>query len=276
MLSLFAILITFFIEKKQFAINVRSYCNDKIKLYVNIFTAKNIKSQKDIRLIYIFACVPIIIILYLLKLLLLPKLALIYYLIQIFLFFISIDLLSWKHETKKNIKFARSFVHTYASKFFASLFWFLALPASIGIICYLLFQFISQNLKNKHPDNVVYTNIVDKMLFYANLFPYSLLYLYIAIAGNFEDVTHYLIEQVNHFNKSFFKLDTWLDEIILIAINKDKFQISQNSLEDFESGGFNNEKYNENIIDYIKALLYRVSIFFIITIAIISLAKILS
>lgn len=276
MLSLFAILITFFLEKKQFSINIRNYCNDKLKQYINIFTAKNIKSQKDIRLVYIFACIPIIIILYLLKLILLPKLALIYYLLQIFLFFISVDLLSWKHETKKNIKFARSFVHTYANKFFAPLFWFLVLPASIGAICYLLFQLISQDLKNKHPDNVVHTNMVDKMLFYANLFPYFILYLYIAIAGNFEDVTHYLIEQFNHFNKSFFKLDNWLDEIILIAINKDKFQISKNSLEDFESGNINSEKYNENIIDYIKALLYRVSIFFIITMAIISLAKILS
>jgi hypothetical protein len=137
---------------------------------------------------------------------------------------------------------------------------------------------ISNEFKHKGLDSVIYNVVVDKILFYANVVPYSVLFLFIAIAGNFEDVTHYLVEQRKNFVKSFFFLENTLREIIFIAIGKEKFKLNteiNRYNEATEAYAPDAEKFNPKINAYIVAILYRAGIFFIAIVGIISIANLL-
>ena len=100
--------------------------------------------------------------------------------------------------------------------------------------------------------------------------------MFIALAGDFEEAMHYILEQRKHFTKSFYFLENMLNELVLIAIGKDKFQIDQHVSHDkeFEATTLDSQRFTPEITAYIVAILYRAGIFFIGIIAIISLAKI--
>ena len=275
-MSIFAIILTALLEQKRLLNNIRAIFNKYLESYIEFFTNRTVSSQREIRYIYLFACLPVIFVLGILGFLLSHHI-LFYSILKLVLFIFCIHILTWKEQAKTTTD-NYSYINTYAINFFSVLFWYLVIPASIGAVCYLIIIAISNSFKEKGLDSVIYNVTVDKMLFYANVIPYTLLYMFIALAGNFEEVTHFIIAQRKHFTKSFFYLENVLHEIILIAIGKEKFQLAQeiyNPDDATEANLLQAEKFNPKINSYIIAILYRTGLFFIGLIAIISIANIL-
>jgi membrane protein required for beta-lactamase induction len=196
---------------------------------------------------------------------------------------LSVHILTWKEAAKKeNLKNNNyNFINIYATHFFAALFWYVVLPSAIGSLCYLIVMSISVELKNKGLDLIVYNVVVDKMLFYVNVIPYTLLYLFIAIAGDFEAVIHHILQKRKHVTKSYYFLNITLKEVVLLAIGKDKFEITplqnhDNDENDTESGMLQEEKFTPEIKPYIVAVLYRASIFYLGILALIEIVSIIS
>lgn len=276
-MPIISIVLTFILEQRKLLTDFRAIFNNYLLSYISFFTSnKKITTQREIRYIYLFACLPVIIVLLVLKLSS-NNHVYVLYLVKLILFILSIQFLTWKEQAKSSER-NLAFIQTFATYFFAALFWYLVLPACIGLMCYLIIIAISEDLKHKAPDLVVYNVVVDKMLFYANIIPYSVLFVFIAIAGNFEDVMHYIVGERKNFNKSFFFLENTLNEIILIAISKEKFKVAQKSYsgdDAIEANELYQEKLSPEIRAYIVALLYRSGIFFTILVGIISVANLL-
>ena len=274
-MSIFAILLTSFLEQQKLLGNVRAFFWKYLDIYVEYCTNKPIETQRQLRLIYLFACAPVFVVLIIIKLILLNHIVL-YGLINIFLFILSVQMLTWKNEAKEeSASDNRSFVTTYAVKFFVPLFWFVVLPSATGSISYLIIVAISRRLKEKNIDLIIYNVVADKMLFYASIIPYTILFGFIALAGDFEEVSYYVIEQKNNFSKSFYFLENMLNEIVLISISKDKFQLQKQALEtdEIEAVKLKHEHFTPEITAYIVAVLYRAGLFFIGVIALICIAS---
>lgn len=271
------LLVTILLEMQKSLEKPRLFFRKYMHKYVKFFIAKNLNSAKQIRYIYLFACLPVLIILLALKTIL-THYPTTYFIINTLLFLCSVEILTWKEDAKKtDLDNKLQFINTYATHFFAALFWYITLPSAIGSICYMLIMIISSELKQKGIDLVVYNVVVDKMLFYANIIPFSFLYLFIAIAGDFEEVTHYIVEQYRNLTKSFYFLEDTLNEAVLIAIGKGKFQIEKitEQQDDIEAGVITQDKFNPQITAYIVAILYRAGLFFLLVLAIIALANII-
>ncbi|MFN7095250.1 MAG: hypothetical protein ACK4M7_07795, partial [Burkholderiales bacterium] len=179
-MSIIAIIITSFLEQQRLLAKVRAMFKSKLITYVSFFTNRSFNTPKELRYVYLLTCLPIIVVLVGVAILLANH-HLIYGLINLVLFLLSVEILTWKEEAKEaNQADKRSFISTYATHFFAPLFWFIVLPSATGSLCYLLITLISHDLKNKAGDSVIYNVVVDKMLFYANVIPYTLLFIFIA------------------------------------------------------------------------------------------------
>lgn len=268
------ILITAFLEQQHLLDRARGFVLANLEQYIEYFTKQPHTNQRELRYTYLFATAPVFILLLIIKILLIR-----HYFVDAFLdlilFIISIQIFTWKTEAKDPNN-NRNFISTYATRFFAPLFWFLLLP-TFGPICYLIIILVSSNIKRRTDDLMIYNLVVDKMLFYANIIPYFALYLFIAIAGNFEEVTHYLIEKRKDFSKSFYFLENTLNEVILIAVGKSKFQIgsAHAQIGDIEVDLLDQERFTPQITEYIVAILYRAGLFFIGLLAIIDLTALL-
>ncbi len=276
-MPIIALVLTALLEQRNLLTNVRQVFHNQILRYISFFMTRTVETQRQIRYIYLFACLPIALILFGIKVVLAPHYLFIYVLFKLALFICGVQILTWKEQSKLGTK-NYAFIETYAVSFFAALFWFVVLPAGIGLMSYIIITTISNEFKNKNLDSVIYNVVVDKILFYANVIPYSCLFLFIAIAGNFEDVTHYVVEQRKNFVKSFFFLENTLREVIFIAIGKEKFKLNTetNSYnEATEAYELNTERFNPKMNAYIVAILYRASIFFIIVVGIVSIANLL-
>jgi hypothetical protein len=274
-MSIFAILLTSLLEQRKLLDKLRGFFWQYLEIYVEYFTSRPINSGRQLRLIYLFAAIPIVAVLLGIKFLLF-KHHLIQDLLNLFLFILSVQILTWKNEAKdEQTADKRSFVTTYAVRFFVPLFWFVVLPSAIGSICYLLIVCISSNLKAKNIDLMIYNVVVDKMLFYANIIPYTILFIFIALAGDFEEVTHYILGQKSNLSKSFYFLENMLNEIVLIAIGKVKFKVGANVIEadEIEAVKLEEEHFSKEITAYIVAVLYRAGLFFIGVIALVCIAK---
>lgn len=274
-MSIFAILLTCILEQQGMLVKIRTVFWMQLEKYVAYFTDRPVSTQRELRLIYLFAVLPIVAVLLVIKFLLF-KHFFIYAIFNIFLFTLSVQILTWKEEAKnENAQDRRSFVTTFAMRCFAPLFWFLVLPSAIGSICYLVIICISLSLKSKNLDLMIYNVVVDKMLFYASVVPYAVLFIFIALAGDFEEVTHYILEQRKSFSKSFYFLENMLNEIVLISIGKDKFQIGESIeiSEEIEAGILDQERFTPKITAYIVAILYRAGLFFIGVVTLICIAK---
>ena len=273
-MSIIAILITSFLEQRAMLVKIREVFWKRLEAYVAYFTARPVTTQRELRLVYILACIPVIVVLAGVKLLLL-KHYFTYSVINIILFILSVQILTWKEEAKnEQAADKRSFVTTYSMRCFAPLFWFLVLPSAIGSICYLIIICISEDFKSKNLDSMIYNVVVDKMLFYASVIPYTVLFIFIALAGNFEEVTHYILEQRKSYTKSFYFLENMLNEIVLISVGKGKFQIGDIvASEEIEAGGLDEERFTPEITAYIVAILYRAGLFFIGVATLICIAK---
>ncbi len=278
MFSVCAVVITSFLEYHKTIVKFRSWSYLLLEKYCSFFVVRNFKTQMEIRYAYLISIFPFILVLLLIKLLLL-KFSIIYYLVEFLLFIATVQILTWK-EMAKTSKFgdqfnnSNSFISIYATRFFVPLFWFIIFPCAIGSTSYLIIMIISAKLKEKGIDSIVYNIVVDKMLFYANIIPYYLLFIFIAIAGDFESVTHYLIENTKKLTKSYYYLDNMLHQLVLLSIKKDKFQIDNTPyLEGTEANLVANEKFFPQITAYIVAVLYRAGLFFIGILALISIAS---
>lgn len=278
-MSFLAILLTLFLEQQKLLGGLRSWFNEKIEAYTNLFTSKDFESVREIRLNFIYAIIPFLVVTVILMFFLYHKHHVSYFLINCFLFILCSDLLSWKEEAKQANPGSdfQQFVQTYATRFFATTFWFVVLPSSLGAICYLALTIMGKKLREKGKDSVVYTVVVDKMLFWLNVVPYTVLFVLIAAAGDFEEVMHYVLEQKKNFKLSFYFLETVLNEVAFIAIGKDKFKNSQaiEENEDFAHLRNSNNLFNPKVVDFVVALLYRSGIFFILAVTIISLVNLI-
>ena len=280
-MSITAIIISIILEQYKFLHTARVWFINILKKYISVFADRNLITQRSIRYVYLFACLPIVIGLLALKYILIYIHPFIYFIINTIIFILCINILSWKEEAKstKPDKEHQAFIQTFATRFFATAFWFIILPSAIGAICYLIIFLTSQMLKQQGKDSLVYNEVIDKMLFYVNLPPYLILFLFIAVAGDFEETSHYLVEQRKNFTKSFYFLENLLNEITLIAIGKSKFVESiKDSIDDDGISYTDLQKQNiinPKIIDYIIALLYRSGLIFLILIAIVSIANLI-
>jgi hypothetical protein len=261
MFNVIIILIAYFLDRHKLLNNIRLKSNKLFIEYIRLFTKIDFQNQRHIRYAYLYTTLPIIILLSSIHILL-NKVLFINYLIDMAIFLLTIDILRWRTEIDNNHN-SDNFIIAYATKFFIPTFWFIVLPYGIGSTCYLAIMLLSIELKNKIADSVVYNTVVDKMLFYANVVPYFVLFFFIAIASNFENVFHHMIAEVKKLNKSFYALNNLLNAIILIAIDDNKFKnmINNDNLADSGLDIENNLQIYSN--DYVKALLYRTGIFFI-------------
>ncbi len=278
-MSFLAIFLTLFLEQQKLLSKLRSWFNEKMEAYTNLFTNKEFESVRAIRINFIYAIIPFLLVTIILMLLLYHKHHVIYFLINCFLFILCSDLLGWKEEAKQANPGSdfQQFVQTYATRFFATTFWFVVLPSSLGAICYLALTIMGKKLREKGKDSVVYTVVVDKMLFWLNVVPYTALFILIAAAGDFEEVMHYVLEQKKNFKLSFYFLETVLNEVAFIAIGKDKFKNSQaiEENEDFAHLRNSNNLFNPKVVDFVVALLYRSGIFFILAVTVVSIVHLI-
>ncbi|MBY0379281.1 MAG: hypothetical protein K2P99_02650 [Burkholderiales bacterium] len=273
-MTIFGIIITALLEQQKYLNNIRNFFYTKLVQYVKFFITRDFKNQREIRYAYVVACSPLVLILILLHMVL-YKFGIIHFTINMLIFIMCVQILTWKEEAKITTQHNKSFqfINSFATKFFAPLFWFWLLPLGTGVFIYLLVMIISNELKHKNLDLVVYNVVVDKMLFYINVLPYTILYIFIAFAGDFENVSHYLISQRKNFTKGFYFLEEMLNDIILIAIDKDKYENDTNEIEDnTESGIMNKERFSVPMVKYIVAVLYRSGLFFVATIALVGIA----
>jgi len=274
-MSFLAILATIFLERQHVLGPARNWFNNKIDQYVNLFVNRDFQTVREIRLHFVFALIPFLLITLILLLLPYNRHQIIYFLINCALFILCVDILGWKEEAKRANRSSnfQQFVQTYATKFFATTFWFIVLPSVLGSICYLVLNAMGNKLRARGEESIVYTVVVDKMLYWINLIPYSLLCIFIAAAGDFEAVMRYIIEQRGKVRLSFFYLETVLNEVAFIAIGKDKFakvsyEAPEDGIEDFRNL---NNLFDPRVVDFVVALLYRSGLFYIATISIISL-----
>ena len=272
-MSIFAIVITFFLEKAGWLTTIRNIVQQHIDKYLSLLLSSNLGKPSRLRWIYLFACIPVWVILLTLQKLLSHH-QVVLFIIYILLFIFTVQLFTWRTEAKNTqIANKRSFIMTYATSFFCPLFWFIVLPCGTGSLSYLIFIQLSIQLKSRQVDTIIYNVVIDKMLFYANIIPYTILFIFIAFAGNFEEVLHYLLEQRKVLIKSSYFLENVLHEVVLIAIGKNKFEIMNNGANalEVEAARLDKQHFTPEITTYIVAILYRSGLFFIGLIALISL-----
>jgi membrane protein required for beta-lactamase induction len=277
-MSFLAILLTIVLEQQRFLKKLRLGFHQLINRYVSFFIERDFTTVRQIRLHFIYAMLPFILVTLLLMVLPYNRHDFVYFLINCSFFILCADMLAWKEEAKQTnrSKDFQQFVQSYATKFFATTLWFILLPSVLGAICYLTLNAMGNKLRIRSEESMVYSLVVDKMLFWINIVPYSLLAIFIAIAGDFEQVMHHVIEQRGKVKVSFFYLENVLNELAFIAIGKDKFSKGKTyEIEGIEEIQHANNLFDPKVVDYVVALLYRSGIFFIFIITCISIANLL-
>jgi hypothetical protein len=273
-MSVLGVLLAVILEQESWLSAPRFIINQLIFSYIKFIGRYPVVKPKNLRWMYLFAYIPIVFVMFILSLLLVNHI-IIFYIINLLLLILTINVLGWKQEIKNTIVANNTLVVShYATQFFIPLFWFFIIPSlsAVGPICYLITIQLSMYLKQQNSDNVVYSQITDKMMFYISVIPMFVLFLFIAFAGNFEETMHYIVEHIKNINKSFYSLELMLYEIILIAISKDKFAIDS-SVADDEIEMHKSTNFNENITTYITAILYRAGVFFLGFITIVLFVK---
>ena len=267
MFNVIIILITYILDRHSLLSKIRSYANIFFLKYVKIFIKTEFTNQRHIRYAYFITTIPIAIFLIFMNILF-NKLFFVHYIFNFFIFMITVDMLRWKIEIQKDEN-SNNFIIAYATKFFVPVFWFIFLPYGIGSTCYLIIMLFSIELKNKIADSVVYNTVVDKMLFYINVVPYFILFFFVAISSNFENIAYHILAERKKLNKSFYLLNNLLNQIILIAIDDNKFKkmFDNEDIADIGLDMQDNLKIHSD--QYVVAILYRTGIFFIGTYSII-------
>ena len=278
-MSFIAIILNFFIEHHNIFKSGKKWFSRLIYSYAQLFMQKEFTTVRQIRVSFILAMIPFAIVIGLMQFLhLINHLSWIYMIINGILFIFVVDMLGWKEEAKETNrnKDYQNFVQSYATNFFATTLWFILLPSILGSICYLALTAMANILRRKSINSMIYADVIDKMLFWINVLPYTILFIFIAIAGDFEAVMHQILAQKSKVKVSYFYLENLLNEIVYVAIGKDKFQMRKPK---FNDDGFEaierHSSYDPQVIDYIVALLYRTGVFFIASIICISIADLL-
>ena len=274
-MSFLAIIVTLLLEQQKLLHGVRRWFNRKIEQYAGFFVNRDFQTVFEIRLQFIFAILPFVVLTLILLILPLSSHHIIYFFVNSLLFLLCVDMLGWKEEAKTTNRGRdfQQFVQTFATRFFATTFWFIVLPSCLGAIAYLVLTVIANKLRERGEDSLVYTVVVDKMLFWINIVPYTVLFFFIAAAGDFEDVMHYVIGQKGKVKLSFYYLENVLNEVAFTAIGKDKFTTANfDSLDDgIEDVRASHVLFDPKVVDYVVALLYRSGLFFVLAISVISI-----
>ena len=274
-MSFLAIIVTLLLEQQKLLHGVRRWFNRKIEQYAGFFVNRDFQTVFEIRLQFIFAILPFVVLTLILLILPLSSHHVIYFFVNSLLFLLCVDMLGWKEEAKTTNRGRdfQQFVQTFATRFFATTFWFIVLPSCLGAIAYLVLTVIANKLRERGEDSLVYTVVVDKMLFWINIVPYTVLFFFIAAAGDFEDVMHYVIGQKGKVKLSFYYLENVLNEVAFTAIGKDKFTTANfDSLDDgIEDVRASHVLFDPKVVDYVVALLYRSGLFFVLAISVISI-----
>ena len=266
-----AIILTYILEEKFSLDDFRNSVISKTREFISkLINPERITTQRKLRLLYLYICLPVITTDIVINLIFKNNYV-ISLIINIFIFIIFVNINSWKKNSNKTNAKQLFFISDFANNFFSASFWFIVFPYSSGLLAYYLITEISYVLKRNNIDSQVFNITIDKMLFYINFLPYLLLYFFISITSNFEDVFHILLEEKNKFNKSYYFILNLLYDVILVAIRKDNFKIEKNQLfdEDINDIYIHKIEYNDDVLTYIIALLNRVTIFFIGSMALI-------
>lgn len=278
-MTFLVILVAAFIDYKKLFRKLKHSFHNKIAQYAAVFVNRDFNTVREIRTQFLLAMIPFVIATALLFILPLTNLHVIYFLINALLFILSVDMFAWRDEARETQKSSdyHKFVQTFATKFFATTLWFIVFPSVLGSICYLTLTAMGTLLRARGEESMVYHMVVDKMLFWINIIPYTLLILLLALLGDFEEVMHYTVSQKDKIKISYFYLENTLNEVAFIAIGKDKF--SHKKYNDDDSGIENftktNNSFDPRAVDFVVALLYRAGIFFILGITVASIIALL-
>ena len=224
---------------------------------VLFFLKEKFHSTLQMRIYFFSLIVPILIMLIVLMLITSKITGILYFMLN-FVAYVSCTNFALFSDLKNDIIDIKQVVYNYAKGFFASSFWFVVLPGPIGVVIYFILTNVSDRLKVNKQDLLIYNLVIDKMLFWLNLLPYMLLSCLFALVGNFEQVFFYAIKNFKYKISAFY-LEDFLFELSLLAVDNKK-----NIIDDYGYQAISHYSYiDQNGVDRITALLYRVTLFFV-------------
>lgn len=262
------IVLAFYLEKIQVVQLFKKNVQRLLHAYINFFLKEKFHSTFQMRLYFLGLVIPITFLLIGLMILTSKIFGLLYFLLNLVAYIACVDFsIFGVFRNKDKVSDLKQVVTDYASSFFACSFWFVVLPGPIGIVLYFILVHVAQQLKANCQELLIYNLVIDKMLFWLNLFPYALLSTMFGLVGNFEKSLSYLLEHFKYKISSFY-LENILYELSLAAVDK-----KQTVMDDY--GYQSLTDYNivsQDDIRSVVALLYRCTVLFVFIIFLLNIS----
>lgn len=279
-MTFLSILLVLFLERQNLLATPRKKFMVLLNKYVDFFTNQDFKSTQGIEFRLAFMLLPVVVFAIITQIIKVYAGSVVAFAIYLIIYALIVDIRSWRKlmgscsstDTNKSM----DFISYYATRCFAVTFWFAVLPGISGALAYVLLMLAADKLRDKHLDNVVYATIIDKILFWINLPAYTVLVVYLALVGEFEEVTRALVEKFK-YNVSYYYLQSLLRELLFVSIGIDKFKKEASEMDDdvTETMAVSSEQYSSEVSKYLAAVLYRCSIAFTSTIFLVTIAGLL-
>jgi len=270
-MSSISIIIAYLLDKYIRQSKIKQFYFRLIARYSNLFTSKKPRSVKHIRQSFIFSIIPILAIGIALSVLFDNTIGYFFFFIfNTFIFCLACDFYSWRNVPHNNAddKLISRTIHSFMTHQFALVIYFLIMPSISGVVIYTLLNTSAQTIKKNNTESLVQFDVVDKMLFWLNLIPYSIMFVFISLAGDFDSTIYTLLKQKNKFKISSYYLEQLLNQLVLNSVRKTDTDLND---EVNESGLTKNNVYEINFYNHVKALLFRAFIMIFICIIILSI-----
>jgi membrane protein required for beta-lactamase induction len=262
------IVLAFYFEKLDYVRLFKKSVQRVLQAYIDFFLKERFQSTFQMRLYFLGLVIPIFTLLVGLMIITSKIFGLLYFLLNFVAYLSCVDFsIFYRLREKDNIVDLKQVVYDYSGNFFACSFWFVALPGPLGVVLYFILVHVSDRLKANKQELLIYNLVIDKMLFWLNLFPYSLLSVMFALVGNFERVISYLLDNFKYKISSFY-LENFLFELSLSAV--DKKQVITDDYGYQSVADCNNISKDE--VYSVVALLYRCTVLFVLMILMLNLS----
>lgn len=262
------IVLAFYLEKIQVVQLFKKNVQRLLHAYINFFLKEKFHSTFQMRLYFLGLVIPITFLLIGLMILTSKIFGLLYFLLNLIAYIACVDFSIFDvFRSKEQVSDLKQVVTDYASSFFACSFWFVVLPGPIGIVLYFILVHVAQQLKANRQELLIYNLVIDKMLFWINLFPYALLSTMFGLVGNFEKSLSYLLEHFKYKISSFY-LENILYELSLAAVDK-----KQTIMDDYGYQSLTDcNVVSQDDIRSVVALLYRCTVLFVFIIFLLNIS----
>lgn len=262
------IILAFYLEKIQVVQLFKKNVQRLLYAYINFFLKEKFHSTFQMRLYFLGLVIPITFLLIGLMILTSKIFGLLYFLLNLIAYIACVDFSIFDvFRSKEQVSDLKQVVADYASSFFACSFWFVVLPGPIGIVLYFILVHVAQQLKANRQELLIYNLVIDKMLFWLNLFPYALLSTMFGLVGNFEKSLSYLLEHFKYKISSFY-LENILYELSLAAVDK-----KQTIMDDYGYQSLTDcNVVSQDDIRSVVALLYRCTVLFVFIIFLLNIS----